>query len=718
MPSPEECVFEELGGPPGYLLRSERGADPRRWLDREWLLANGAGGYAMGSVLGARTRRYHGLLIAHPPGRALRMLALASIVERAVISDGERTWEHDLSAFLFGGDDPGAPVVHPRGDQNLASFEKNHLCRWVYRFDQGPPVEIVKECLLVRSAPACLVRYTVRTPAHLRDIPRVRLLLRPLVALRDHHELLARPGTQERFLQESTESGAAVRRMSTTSVRLDLRADGATFRGDVQWWNNFFYPRDLERGEAYLEDLYSPGEFVWENDAGSASGSVTLQASLEEGAPWDFDVEESANRERIGAVVAVSESRAGSGLSGAPRSIVSRLSAAADDFVVRTPGRPPREPGSASVIAGYPWFSEWGRDTMICAPGLLLDTGRVGEALGALSRFARARRRGILPNVFNDHTGEPEYNTVDASLWFIIAACRYLRASGDRHGFNTDLGPACTDVVESYRRGTDFGIGMDPADYLIAAGTEATQLTWMDARRDGVVFTPRHGKPVEVCALWCSALAMLADAVAPEDARAAANLRSLAGSACASFRAAFWNEAERCCYDVLTPVQGGWRGSAQVRPNQLLGASLPHSPLRREQARAMLEVVGARLLTARGLRTLDPRDPGYRGRFSGSLFERDAAYHNGTVWPWLLGPYAEALMRTEEFSAASCARARGVLEPMLESLGDPCLGQISEVYDGDGTPDDPQRPGGCPAQAWSVAELLRVYVMSVRGGEG
>jgi predicted glycogen debranching enzyme len=401
---------------------------------------------------------------------------------------------------------------------------------------------------------------------------------------------------------------------------------------------------------------------------------------------------------------------------------VARLAAAADAYVVkrRAPGAAESSgpADAAAIIAGYPWFGSWGRDTCISMFGLLLATGRHAEAGAALRLYAGHRRNGIVPNLFDDRTGEPHYNTVDASLWFVLAACRHFALTGDRASWDGTLLPACLDVVAHYRRGTDFNIAMDPMDKLVTAGTAATQLTWMDAKRNGVTFTPRHGKAVEVNALWHAALRELSLAVRETDAAMAANLGDLAEAVARSFRAAFWNGARGCLHDCLSPKEGesGWRPIDEVRPNQLLAVSLGHGLLTKEQQRGVVGTVRERLLTPMGVRTLDPADPRYRGRTEGDMMARDGAYHNGTAWPWLLGPYAEAVLRAGDFSESAKREARAALWPVVEAMGGltgegagGCLGQIAEIFDAEA----PQRAQGCTAQAWSVAEVLRVLLMVV-----
>jgi predicted glycogen debranching enzyme len=393
-----------------------------------------------------------------------------------------------------------------------------------------------------------------------------------------------------------------------------------------------------------------------------------------------------------------------------------KLVAAAEDFVVRRGAGP--EAGT-SIIAGYPWFSDWGRDSAISLPGLLLSTRRFTEARQVLETFAKNRKNGLIPNLFNDRTGEAEYNTVDASLWFLHAACEYRRASGDRAGFDGPIRAACLEIIDAYTRGTDYGIRMDPADGLIAAGDETSQLTWMDAKRDGVVFTPRHGKAVEINALWHHGLVSLAEVVEKDDAKRAAEMRLIAGTVATSFRAKFWNSAKNCCHDVLLPgPKGAWKPDTRLRPNQVFAASLRHSPLEPERRRHVVAFLKGRLLTPMGLRTLEPVDPGYKPRYRGTMWDRDAAYHNGTVWPWLLGPYAEAVLRAGEFSTSARLEALGVLRPLIARLDRESLGQLPEVFDADDSPEDPRRPGGCVAQAWSVAETLRVLLMALTPAAG
>jgi predicted glycogen debranching enzyme len=382
-----------------------------------------------------------------------------------------------------------------------------------------------------------------------------------------------------------------------------------------------------------------------------------------------------------------------------------RLALAADQFLVERRDRS-GNPLGKTVIAGYPWFSDWGRDTMIALPGLTLATGRVDIAASVLRTFAGFVSQGMLPNRFPDTGEPPEYNTVDASLWFFVAVHEYLRASGDR-AFAAEIYPTLKDMVGWHVRGTRFGIGMDPADGLLKAGEAGVQLTWMDAKVGDWVVTPRIGKPVEINALWFNAVSILRDLSAELDqAQDQIEYGALAGRIRASFEPAFWFDDGGYLYDVIGGPEGdadptGCRRDASLRPNQIFALSLPHALLAGGKARRVLDVCIAELWTPVGLRSLAPRDSRYIGRYLGGPAERDGAYHQGTVWTWLLGPLATAHFRVHQDAAAALDLLRAIPAHLREA----CVGQISEIMDG----DPPFEPRGCFAQAWGVAEVLRAW---------
>jgi predicted glycogen debranching enzyme len=662
----------------------------------EWLLTNGLGGFAMGTASGIPERRYHAWLIAATRPPLGRVSALHSCIEWIVVEGQGRVRRFDLASYRFTGG-----TVSPGGVGNLESFERESgLCRWTYEVrDVG--IRVVRELTLAQGSNQAFVRYSIQK--HQAVPGRVWLEVRPLCGLRDFHSLRReRPGYGASVVDEGTVQ------VTGDLGSLSLAIQSSRFVADPQWWQNFEYVRELERGQDGVEDLFSPGVFTcqcaeretsielraWQPGAVLPGGSFeatvgSRRRQLEDGLASAKGLEASASRHGV-------DGRA--------------VLEAADQFVVKRQGA-----GRllTSIIAGYPWFSDWGRDTVISMRGLLLCTGRFKEALEALQAFAALQQRGLIPNCFDDGSGAAEYNTVDASLWFVHTACEYLRMSGDRAGFAT-VRQACLNVIEAYKDGTEYDIRMD-VDGLIAAGSVGTQLTWMDAKRDGVVFTPRHGKPVEVNALWYSGLLELAAAIEPDAPNRARELRQLADLAGRAFGPAFWNERKACLFDVLMPAKGDWQPNEQVRPNQIFAVSQPHSPLSKERRAAVVKCVRERLLTPVGLRTLDATDPAYVRRYEGPLPQRDAAYHNGTVWPWLMGPYCEAVLRVGAFSANAKNEASKALEPLIreftarQSVPGP-VRQLAEVYDAEPV-DGVRRPEGCMAQAWSVGELIRLLGM-------
>ena len=673
----------------------------------EWLLTNGMGGFAMGTARGVPERRYHAWLIAAMRPPLGRVATLHSCAEWLVVENGPEqspgVRRYDLSAYQFGGG-----TIHPHGLDGFQEFRatpESVSWRWVV---PGVNVLVTRSLLLAHGANGAAVQYTVVGCGR-----RAWIEVRPLMALRDFHELRS---VGARF--DTRVTGASVEVLGggaplMLAGKREDGGDGAQFVSDPQWWMTFEYARDRERGQESNEDLFSPGVFVFGCEAQTrvvVQAWTPTQAGRESPFADSWGEELRKLQRRTGGLVQKAGAQGG-GETGTARgrAVAPALVKAADAFVVSrdAPGR-----ALTSIIAGYPWFSDWGRDTFISMRGLLLCTGRFKEALEVLQAFAGLQRRGLIPNCFDDGSGAPQYNTVDASLWFVHAACEYQRVTGDRAGFAT-VRQACLNVIEAFRAGTDFGIRVD-ADGLVAAGNEGTQLTWMDAQRDGVVFTPRHGKPVEINALWYSGLLELAREIEPELPRRARELVQVADVAGRGF-GAFWNDTEACLFDVLTPAPGGWSPNPQVRPNQVFAVSQPFSPLPPERQRAVVACVRERLLTPVGLRTLERADPAYVGRYEGPLRQRDGAYHNGTVWPWLIGPYGEAVLRVGQFSDSARAEVRAALTPLLDEFtrrreAGP-LRQVAEIYDAEPI-DGLQRPEGCMAQAWSVGEMLRVRTLA------
>lgn len=701
MPShaPLQPVLDEH---PVWSIDPRRGPPPVR---REWMLANALGGYAMGTVLGVPTRRYHGLLVAALAPPVLRMLTLAAVDDTVVLGPlTDNPVEHRLTRFHFA-TAPDRPCLHP----SLVRFEKEDFVRWTFELPgpDGRTVTVRKTIELADGRNAVLVRY------ELPEGVDARLELRPLVALRDFHSLL----TGHEYDATARELPGLQGHPGVLVARRDLgvhiTARGAEeFNLEPETWRSIELLAERERGLDDREDWYCPGVFVAQGP-GTVELIATTDASGREG--WQ-DARDARRRRRRGMIDSVLNATHHAGDARA-RTRLAQLAAAADAFVVHRAGS---VSGGVSIIAGYPWFADWGRDTMIALPGLLLATGRHDEAFGVLRTFAHAQRRGLIPNRFDDHAGPAHYNTVDASLWFIHACCVWRDTTGDHARFAQQLLPACERVVRAYIEGTDYNIRVDTADGLVSAGSPESQLTWMDAKRDGVVFTPRHGKAVEINALWVHALRSLARAVEADDADAAAGFDAHADRAATAFRAAFLNGPAGGLTDCLTPEHTAravqWTHAREIRPNQVFAASLEHAPLEPGERRAVVRVVRDHLLTPAGLRTLSPNDPAYAAHYHGPLFGRDRAYHNGTVWPWLLGPFCEALMRSESFSDAARREAADRLLDLTGVVDTVSIGQIPEVADADAGPDGLHRFDGCPAQAWSIAETLRVLAMAIDKG--
>ena len=682
----------------------ERG-DGDSLREREWLLTDRLGGFAMGTVGGVSTRRYHGLLIAslQPPVR--RVVALHSLNEIVwVHPDEPRCRPVDLTSAAF-----SDGTVLTGGEDRLARFELGHegtnSARWVY--DLGDGGELIRTVEMVELRSAVRIRYEVRGLRAWVDV-------RPLMGLRDFHGLNSGEDPSVRVSHAANQRSVWIDRGGLHAC-IELSEDShGSIKLRPHWWHGLRYAHEADRGFDAEESLFCPGS-VHLGLEEPAEFTVAIGAP---GESTEVHGDAVGRRRRIASAVAC----AMQDLAGEPEDDrrLAALAVAADQFVVR---RAPsvtvaqNDAAAVTIIAGYPWFGDWGRDSMIALPGLLLTTGRFDEAASVLDTFAHAQRHGLIPNRFADDGGEPEYNTADASLWFLHACGAFYAAapaSRDNDALLRDvLLPACLDVIEGYSRGAPGGIGVDPDDGMVFAGDESTQLTWMDAARDGRVFTPRHGKPIELQALWHHGLLVIAGLIESWDRSAAAGLRQRASDCRAGVQRQMWSDRFGCLVDCLRPTARGWIPVEEIRPNQLFACSLEHGLLDDVRRVAVMRVCLDRLWTPRGVRTLDPADPGYHGRYAGPMLERDAAYHTGTAWPWLLGPMAEAVLRAGGFRAEACATARRVITPMLDEMlgeGAPSLAQMYEVYDGETEPA-PQHPGGCPAQAWSVAEVLRVLTL-------
>ncbi|HXE54527.1 MAG TPA: amylo-alpha-1,6-glucosidase [Tepidisphaeraceae bacterium] len=632
---------------------------------QEWLLTNGLGGFASSTVIGCNIRRYHGLLCAAVVPPVGRIMALNRVGEILKLDGREDLLELSINQFREN--------LHPRGDKYLRRFELDGTARWEFEVEN---VKVIKELQLLWKQNVAVLRYTIE-PAWPRPI---QFSVLPFIALRDFHSLRRAQGTNFQTLP-------GARQMAVTDGKstVYLASDAANFTEAHDWWYGHVYPIETERGQDDSEDLFCPGRFVVE---GTSKMSVTFWAAMEPRPQPDWDFELQKRRDAFLSVCTHPEKPGEpSAVCTSTSVVIRKLARAANDFVVFR--RAPDGSEGTSIIAGYPWFADWGRDTMISLPGLLLTPGRLEQAKQVLCIFAEYVSQGMIPNRFDDYTNEPHYNTVDASLWFIHAAFEYLKHSNDQAAFEQKLRPACRAILDGYRQGTRFNIRMDPADSLISQGDPTTQLTWMDAKCDGIAFTPRQGKAVEINALWYHALVLMGD-------------QELAARVAESFRKVFWISPFRGLYDVVE----GTRRDAALRPNQIFAVSLPNSPLNEDQQKAVVEIVRRELLTPVGLRTLARSDPNYHARYNGPQRQRDQAYHNGMVWPWLTGPFLDAYLRVNNHSAPAERQAREWLQPLIAQMDEFCIGQIHEICEA----DDPYRPVGCFAQAWSVAEVLRLAV--------
>ena len=619
-----------------YRLERESCRDLRLASATEWMLPNGIGGYAMGTVSGANTRRYHGLLIAATVPPATRML-LVSNVEFSVESNGQET---KLSTNMY----PGA--VFPDGYLNLESFELDTCATWTYRVDG---FTITKRLHVVEGTNQVRLEFSTSsaTPVTLR--------VRPLLAFRDHHGEFSR---QDGF-PTAVETQGSRTEVCGHGVTLSVEHGGATTRQLSDWYYRQHHYREAERGLSQTDDCFCPIELQFQ-----LSADRPCQVSFTEGDHIPSEPEKrSAEKSEIDW----------------------RLRNAVTPFLVRSSDR-------TTMIAGYPWFSDWGRDTMISLPGYLAATGHHAVARQILRDFARYLDHGMLPNRFPESGDIPEYNTVDATLWWANAAYFTLR-----HAWDDDFAKVALStlqlIVDGHVAGTRYGIGVDPTDGLVVQGDAETQLTWMDARVDGKPMTSRHGKAIEINALWV-------------------NLLGVQQWLCEKINQPFINAdlyalASQSLYEKFGPTSsGGLKDTIEpddlsVRPNQIIALSLPFVNFDASVALEVLRLADAELVTPNGLRTLGSSDPRYRGRFEGDMRARDSAYHMGTVWPWLFGPYFTACLRYRK-DAAGVRRQMLALKRLYAEYG---LGGVAEVYDGDA----PQNPGGCPWQAWSACELARIW---------
>jgi predicted glycogen debranching enzyme len=648
---------------------------------REWLVTNGLGGYASGTVAGVVTRRYHGLLVAALPAPLGRYVMLNHLLERVRLPNREVTWLGDE-------DEVAGPNAVDRGEHLVEFRLERGLPVW--RFDiHGVVIE--KRILMPYG------QNTVHVTYHLvsGDAP-VRLTLRPSVQFRSYEAQVNSPPTIPYSLKSTGTHHEVIGESDVPPLRLTLNGPRAALTLDERGHAHVPYEMEHQRGYDWIGTLWSPGYFRADL---APDAPVTLIASTE---PWETILALNAEQARE-----AEDDRRRRLLSIAkcenPEDLVAELVLAADQFII-TPGGRAEEAARAkaageevrTVIAGYHWFTDWGRDTMISLEGLTLCTGRYREAAYILRTFGHYVRDGLIPNMFPDGSREGLYHTADASLWYFHAIAQYVKSTGDVDTLKALL-PVLTDIVRHHLDGTRFGIAVDSTDGLLRQGAEGFQLTWMDAKVDDWVVTPRRGKAVELNALWYNALCCMSEWTHAHGGGAGIPFGDHASRARDAFNERFWFASGGYLYDVIDGEQGN---DSACRPNQLLAVSLDHAILDRARWESVVDVVSERLLTPFGLRTLDPAHPDYKRTYTGDLRARDAAYHQGTVWAWLIGPYLDAWMKVHPERRSDAA---ALLRSFDQTLSEACVGSISEIFDA----EEPYVPRGCVAQAWSVAEVLR-----------
>ena len=685
-----------------------RGDAPEALVSREWLLCNGLGGYACGTVGGVLTRRYHSLLVAALPAPAGRTTLLNQLGETLHLADG--------TVIALGGLEPGdGPLLLPDA---LCEFRLDNG-RPVWRFEQAG-VTLEKRIVLTHHQNTTRIAYRL-----LEGSAPATLVLEPAVDFRGHDDRVDRGGAATDYTIAAGRNGVEIARAQGDLPPLPpLHLTTRTGRGHAP-----FVPRPREialhyrveqaRGYEGRGDLHALGIFELRLAAGQ---EAVLTASTES---WEtIHALDAAEAERL-------DDQRRLGLIGQAHPLLrqglgAELVLAADQFVISPHVRPRDEArlraegdDARTVIAGYHWFTDWGRDTMISLEGLTLLTGRAAEGRDVLQTFAHHIRDGLIPNLFPEAKTEGLYHTADATLWFFHALHRYEEAAGERET-RRGLLPKLVEVAQKHFAGTRFGIGVDDADGLLRQGADGYQLTWMDAKVGDWVVTPRRGKAVEINALFYNALRLLAGWLKEEEAGTwgparelglrAADVEARADRLQQTFNRRFWNAADNCLFDVVDAQDGAHAGGddPSIRPNQLLAISLPHPVLDRARWESVLGVVRERLVTPFGLRSLAPGLPDYKPRYDGDLRARDAAYHQGTVWGWLIGPFVDAWLKTHPDDRAG---ARRFLVGLEQELSEACLGTISEIFDAEA----PFNPRGCVAQAWSVAEAMRALVVSASG---
>src|SRR5882724_6310406 len=632
---------------------------------REWLEADGLGGFASGTSTGIRTRRYHALLLT----------ATTPPTGRLVLVNGFDAWiETPKGRFALTSQRYAPDVIHPDGAQRIEDFSVEPWPKWKFKFEDG--TELAQEIFVAGEAGVTALTWRLT-----REARNVRLFVRPPLSGRDYHGLHKENGAF-RFESEPNGEKGLWRPYEGLPGIYAMYSHNGHYTHEPLWYRNFLYEEERARGLDDTEDLASPGVFEWDLSAGEAVWLLTITDSPALSRKHDLSVKRFLECLRENERMRRAE-------------FPSRLHRAADAYIVN--GR-----HGKTIMAGYPWFTDWGRDTFIALRGLCLATGRLADARDILLAWASSVSEGMLPNLFPDHGTKAEYNSVDASLWYVIAIHDLLAACDGNTGIvsakdKRAFQDAILAILEGYSRGTRFGIRMD-SDGLLAAGERGVQLTWMDAKVGEWVVTPRAGKPVEIQALWLNTL-RIASQFAPQ-------WKETFDLGLKSFRNKFWNEKAGCLYDVIDTNHRVGEVDSAFRPNQIFAVGgLPFQLLDGDKARKVVALIEEKLLTPLGLRSLAPGESDYMPHYEGGVMQRDGSYHQGTAWPWLIGPFVEAWVRVHGNTAAARREARAkFLTPLLRHLEEAGLGHVSEIADADPS----HTPRGCPFQAWSVGEALRL----------
>lgn len=626
----------------------------------EWLETNGLGGYASSTVIGTHTRRYHGLLASARNAPVNRQILLSRLDETLFLGDES----YDLSTVKYEG------AIYPRGYIFQNSFRLGYFPSWEYELHG---IKLRKTLFMPNGMDAVVIIYQVEAAEQ-----EFTMGLRPLLSPRSIHDLtFANPDIEHNSNWDGHTWQASPYGEDT---ELTISIEGAHYEHKPSWYYRFAYTKEEQRGMESIEDLFTYGQFYKTLSAGDSFGVIVSGQGFVSESPNELYERELERRKKL---LADAPFKAG---------WAQRLVLSADQFIAQ------RGAGHHTVIAGYPWFTDWGRDTMIALPGLCLATGRPEIAKDILTEFSHHISEGMIPNRFPDDADEPEYNTIDASLWFFIACYQYVQSTKDREFAKSVLLPSMEKIISAHIKGTRYGIKMTE-DQLLTGGEAGVQLTWMDAKVDDWVVTPREGKSVEINALWYNAWRIYAEFLKLNgESDSARAIAATAKSIKKSFGDLFWNEEAHCLFDYVD--HNG--PNASVRPNQIFAVSLPFSLLSQRKAELTLLKVEQELYTPNGLRSLSPNDPEYIGIYTGDRYARDGAYHQGTVWSWLLGPYMDALIKVR--GEKGRLQAADVLTGLISHLYQAGVGSISEIFDG----DFPHHARGCFAQAWSIAEPLRI----------